>query len=129
MAATVGLTADQVYGMTVREVEVYIEGRREHDDWMLEVLAWLQANLINVHVPRGKARVKAEALLPRSAKRRRSDATDDMAMLDNGSDPRARLEAAKARARAKREREEAEHFANSPEGRRMVALLGEPEEP
>lgn len=114
--------------MTVREVEVYIEGQRDRDDWLLEVLAWVQANLINVHVPRGKARVKPDSLLPRSARRRKGgadEAPETLAALDAGGDPKARLAAMKERARARQDREDAERFAASTEGRRMMQLLGE----
>jgi hypothetical protein len=131
VAASVGLTPDQVYGMTFREIELYAQGQRDRDDWLLEVLAWVQANLINIHIPRGKPRVRPDTLLPRSTRRRRAD-TDDTAIErveeGTGSDPKARMEALKRRVRARVEREDQERFWSGAEGRRMLSLLGEPEE-
>lgn len=111
--------------MTFRETELFIEGRRERDDWALEVLAWVQANLINVHVGKGR-RVRPDQLLPRSTKRRKQ--ADAELEIDAGDDPKDRVEASKRRARERAEREDAERFQASPEGRRMVALLDDAEE-
>lgn len=109
-----GLHPDEVYGMTLREFEVYSEGYAARWDRVVEVLAWMQANLINVHVPKGKPRVTVDALLPRGARSRRGGATV--------ADAPASIDEAKARARlAIAEKEEAE-FATSERGKRMTKV-------
>lgn len=124
--------------MTYREIELFIEGQDEARTWFLESLAWMQANLINVHVPRGKPRVRADQLLP---KRRKKKANDDeatrtelaeklapLSAATTSEGPRARLEAVKARARATQEAREWNEFRNSAEGKRIAALLDDDSE-
>lgn len=111
---------------------------------MLDAAAWMQANLINVHVPKGKPRMTVEKLRPkknRSGARDRDeaaaiDAVDDSDLPDLAGgrdstpvDPkeqaRQALRRAAARREAKEHAEEAERFWEGPEGRRMKELWGE----
>lgn len=57
--------------MTPRELELYLEGREEHWARIRELLAWVQANLMNAHG--GKRKVKPEKLLPKEDQKRRRD--------------------------------------------------------
>jgi hypothetical protein len=98
----------------------------------------MQANLINIHIPRGKPRLTVDKILPRGKRRRDRKAVEDdsEAILEVqqalGGDPKeialARMRAQQTKIREKREREEAESFWNSPEGARVLEYLREPEE-
>lgn len=106
-----GLRPDEVYEMTMREFEVYSEGYAIRWDRALEVLAWVQANLINVHIPKGKPRITVDGLLPRGARSRRGSQT--------AVDAPATMDEAKERARkALAEKEQAE-FESSERGKKM----------
>lgn len=120
--------------MTYRELELFIEGQEENRKFIRSTLAWVQANLMNIHVPRGKPRIKPEQLLPRSDKKQK-DMSDEAviaqlqaetAILGGANlDPRAKMEQAKQRNLAKREKEEWEAFINSKDGMRYLELREE----
>jgi hypothetical protein len=123
-AATVGLTPQEFYAMTFREFELYAEGHSETWARIWETLAWVQANLINVHVGKGKG-VKPQQLLPKGLRRKDvPDAAEDVAPISVAD--------AKARVRAAMRRKADEEWLTSPEGqaytKRMDALHGTPEE-
>lgn len=104
-AAATGLTPLDVYAMTSRELEIWFEGWSERRRQEMELLAWVQANLINIHIPKGKAGVKMHQLLPKWAKRlakgEASDEVDDVP--GEGGDPVAAMAKAKDRVRQKRD--------------------------
>jgi len=50
--------------MTFREIELWIEGQQEHREWTMDILAWVQVNLVNVHVAK-KDRISIDTLRPR----------------------------------------------------------------
>jgi hypothetical protein len=98
----------------------------------------MQANLINIHVPKGKPKVTVEKLRPKGSRRRGrdrdvQDAVDDSelsaVMTEAPADPKEAARAAMQRARDRREgrehAEESTRFWDGPEGRRMKELLGE----
>ena len=124
--------------MTYRELELYIEGQEEARGWIRELMAWVQANLMNIHIPRGKPKVKPAQLLPRRDRRRRAPETDEDAVREieaalgpleaTQGDPQARMTAAKVRAREKQDRSEWRAFRESSEGRRLAELIGDDEE-
>lgn len=137
-----GLTPDQFYEMTFREFELYLEGYQDRVDQVLEILSWVQANLINIHIPRGKPRVTPEKIKPRSIARRQrereqsagrevEEETIDTSQLDSAlnkaTDPKERARLARQRAKQKREMAEqmkdADSFWNSSEGKRAKAIL------
>ena len=70
LAATYGLTPDQFYRMTLREVELWIQGREDMWSRIMEVLAWMQTNLINIHIAKGR-RVTMDDVLPRGVRKKR----------------------------------------------------------
>jgi len=63
VCASEGLRPWEVYAMTPREVEVFLQGREEHWARIRALMAWMQANLMNAHG--GKRKVKPEGLLPK----------------------------------------------------------------
>lgn len=62
--------------MTFREVELVLEGQALWWERLEFLLAWMQANLINIHIPKGKSRLTVEKLLPRRRKRTPSSEDD-----------------------------------------------------
>lgn len=120
--------------MTLREVEVWLEGYRARQDSSVELLAWVQANLINVHIPKGKPRVTPKKLLPKGHGKRKMGADDELSqdeldeiMLATAASPRERMAATKAKLRAKQELAEIDAFWSSPEGRRIREMMREEE--
>jgi hypothetical protein len=120
--------------MTYRELELFIEGQEENRKFIRSTLAWVQANLMNIHVPRGKPRIKPEQLLPRSDKNKKSASDEQIArqlemetaIIGGASkDPRARMEQAKLRAKAKQEKEDWENFISTERGKRYLTILEE----
>jgi len=152
VAASVGLRPGEFYDLTWREFELYCEGYQEQIDRQIDLLAWTQANLINVHIPKGKSRVKAEQLRP---KRKRPQDGDDSpeggldmdevrsfnegvnAKADksgrdqDGTKPadspkeqaRAAVEDAKARARARQDDQDSSEFWSTQQGRDLQAFI------
>lgn len=82
--------------MTFREFELYLQGHEEWWERVMELLAWTQANLINIQISRGK-KLTVDDLLPRRVKQKRRQDPDAVVPVDNS------FEALKAA------REEAEH--------------------
>lgn len=119
--------------MTSREFELWLEGYRDRLDRWVELLAWTQANLMNIHIPRGKPRMTVEKLLPKGKKKRgRKDVDEDalfavqQALADDPAEvARERMRAKQNRLRSKQEEDEARQFWNSPEGRRIGDYLRE----
>lgn len=120
--------------MTYRELELFIEGQEENRKFIRSTLAWVQANLMNIHVPRGKPRIKPQQLLPKSDKKQKN-VSDEIAIAQFQAEtailrganlnPKDRMEQAKQRALAKREKEEWEAFINSKDGMRYLELREE----
>lgn len=126
--------------MTMREVEIWLEGYRARQDSSVELLAWVQANLINVHIPKGKPRVTPKKLLPKGHGRRKTGADEiDDEELERIQDAvpiaggktrdgvKARMEAKRAKLRAKQELAEMDAFWSSAEGRRIREMMREEE--
>lgn len=134
-AAAYGLKPWEVYDMTYRELELYMEGQEDYRFWVREILAWTQANLMNIHIPRGKPRVKLQDLLPR----RRRKAEEDVKKIDEqieqeiapllgaGASMKEKMRQAVQRTRARQQAKEAAEFWSSSEGARIKLLLGEEE--
>jgi hypothetical protein len=74
IAASTDLRPDQFWEMTERELELWMEGQTLKWERIEDVLSWLQANLINIHIPRGKPKLTVEKIRP---KRQRPAATVD----------------------------------------------------
>ena len=68
LAASTGLKPWEFMRMTPREFELWCEGRQIDFERDLEKSAWEQANLINVHIPRGKPRLRKEKIFKPSRK-------------------------------------------------------------
>lgn len=124
--------------MTYREVELFIEGQDEARQWQLEALAWMSANLMNIHIPRGKPKVRADQLLPKRRSKSKAgdvedrEAADRMevalgALSETPIDARGRVEAAKVRARQKREAEEWAEFNRTSGGKRIAEIFADEE--
>lgn len=134
-AAAYGLKPWEVYDMTYRELELYMEGQEDYRFWVRELFAWTQANLMNIHIPRGKPRVKIQDLLPKRKKRVEEDVNKlsdqfeaEMApLLGAGASRKERMQQAARRAREKQEAKESAEFWSSNEGSRIRQLLGEEE--
>lgn len=116
--------------MTLREIEVWIEGRSADRHWQLRALAWTQANIINAQIPRGKPRLSVEKLLPKkpSAQESVPEPLPDLDAFDESITPEERARRARERVRAKRAAEASREFWTSAEGRRILMLLGEQDE-
>ena len=112
---------------------MWLEGYRERMDHELELLAWMQANLINIHIPRGKPRMTVDKLLPKGRKRRaRKDLDEDNLYAVTqalSSDPVADAQkniARKQQRIVERKLEEEESaFWKSAEGKRLANMLSE----
>lgn len=134
-AAAYGLKPHEVYDMTYRELELYMEGQEDYRFWVREILAWTQANLMNIHIPRGKPRVKIQDLLPRRKKRHEEDIQkieeqlelEMQPIMGVGTSTKDRMKQVAQRARIKKEAKEAAEFWSSNEGARIKMLLGEEE--
>jgi hypothetical protein len=99
--------------MTLREFELYVEGYSDNWDRIRELMAWVQTNLINIHVPRGKRKVRTSDLLPKTnrKKKRNDKSADDI--------PASNLEEAKERARRRIQEEESKAFYSTESGRML----------
>lgn len=133
MAATAGLTPSQFYELTPREFELYLQGYGDRIDMAMDALAWVCANLMNVHIAKGK-RIKASDLRPKKpdASQEAVDDREIEAALSRDvipDDPkeaaRQALRRAAAAQRAREEAAESRVFWDSSEGRRIKGLLGE----
>lgn len=100
--------------MTLREVELWMQGREDLWTRVMEVLAWMQVNLINIHVAKG-TRLTIEDVLPRGARKRKQE--KDAPAFD---DPKAM----KAWMRQVNEDREDKIFWGSPEGAQLRDRLG-----
>ena len=131
--------------MTPREFELYAEGRGVEREWILDLFAWVQVNLINVHVPRGKPRVTINKIRPKTKKKKSEKEIEEEFQANRqalkeklgkvGTKPKAAsaedtvdMWTAQARIKAKRREEEAlkedeEAFWNSPEGQELSQLV------
>lgn len=129
VAAFSGLKPAEYFDLSDREFEVWLEGRADFMDRVMEIGAWMQANLMNVHIPRGKPRATVDKLLPRSVKQRRNAGNEekDLAALAETliEDPKERRLAREARLREEAAQEEARRFRDTPEGRRIRQLVEE----
>lgn len=128
-AFALGLSPDQVFSMTFRELELCAEGFALRRRWDHETLAWVQANLINIHVPRGKARVRAEDLAPRRAEEiddgSVEGSVEEMTRAVDGRviSPKERHERNVRRIVERRDREDRDAFWGSLEGKRAEDVL------
>lgn len=123
--------------MTEREFQLWVEGQHKRDDWILDVLAWMQVNLINIHVPRGKGRVTKQRIRPTKPSREGIFAWAKRVLSGLGIGEREPLpplppvkpgdkEAARKALRERRkhmvareEREAEREFWSTPEGRKL----------
>lgn len=60
-AAALGITPGDFWDLTPLELRLYSDGVAQRQDREMQILAWMQANLINVHIAKGK-RVSASDL-------------------------------------------------------------------
>jgi hypothetical protein len=107
-----GLLPEHVWSMTLREFELYAEGYAIRWDAFLEALAWVQANLLNAQIPKGKAKLTVEKLLPRGVRTRRKQ----------DSAPATTIGEAKAKARAAQERRDNSEFDATETGQRIERI-------
>lgn len=89
----------------------------------MQMLAWLQVNLINIQLPRGKPRLTMDKILPKRARKKveQSDEAVEEAveMLTAKKSDLQRMRA--RRAAARRQAEEDARFWRSPEGTKLAA--------
>lgn len=112
MAARAGLTPAQSQSMTFRDVEIVLKAQEDNWARIMELMAWMCANLMNVHIGKGR-KVKVKDLLPKwHPSRKQQTQTVDLA------DP-----AAKDQMRLHNERILSERWWKSPEGRRLGAAI------
>lgn len=131
IAAVTGLTPDQFYSMTFREFECWLEGYERRQEGVMDIAAWVQANLINIHVPRGKQKVKPEDLKKKKPRKMRvgapaekSDAEIEVALeIEQAETPKERTKLIARRIRAREEHQEALRYFASPDGRRLMETL------
>lgn len=98
VAASMGLKPAEFRAMTYREFELYAEGHGEFWDRVMQLCAWMQANLMNVHLSKG-SKVTPEKLLPRRSRARASDAGASFGGLPVGpADMKDAMRAARDRA-------------------------------
>jgi len=62
MAASVGITPAQFWRLTPRELSVYVQGVGDRHEREMGMLAWLQANIMNMWVEKGKPKIRPESL-------------------------------------------------------------------
>lgn len=92
-------------------------------------MAWMQVNLINIHIPKGKTKLTLDKIRPKHARRRKVDAKTteeleaEVEWLEADEGKRRRLAAQRSRARA--QAEETRAYLASPEGRKLLASLRE----
>ena len=99
----------------------------------MELLAWTQANLMNIHIPKGKPRMTVDKLLPRGKRKRDRKEIDEEALLDvqqalsdNPAEAaKNRLEAKMHKIRTSQMEEEDAAFWSSVEGRKLREMLEE----
>lgn len=127
-----GLTATHVADLSDREIELFILGQEDAKQWNVMMLAWVQSNLINVQLPRGKgvtAMEIARTVLPadRMPAAAQGD-PEDLVVENEKADPFERVRALKDRVRRKEAARERKAFWTSPDGRKLARLLGEQED-
>lgn len=126
LAAASGLKPAEFYDLSEREFEIWLEGRAELQDKVMQICAWVQTNLLNIQIPKGKPRITVDKLLPRRARKPVQSAEElDLAveLLTASSGQAQRLRAKQAR--RKEEAAEARRFWASPEGRKMARRMRE----
>ena len=123
----------------MREFELYCQGYDDQIKRASQLLAWTQANLINIHVPKGKSKVKPEQLLPKP-KRTDEDGEseideDEVKAFEDAvskrdsdiTDPKERAKAAvadaKARARAAQDQSDSDTYWRTKAGRDLSDWL------
>ena len=111
-----------------------LDGRRES----MRMLAWVQCNLINAQIPKGKRKLNVDQIMP-SKRRRDPDeyveptdapdaapaAEDEAPPLLPGTSAVEHVRALGARVRAKQEAQERRIFWSGPEGRKLRSILDE----
>lgn len=109
--------------MSQRELDCYAEGRQDLMDQCLEVLSWMTANLINVHVTRS-GRVQPATLVPDAVKERARERAEFYAVEQQRvrSGRPATAEEARARVRDFQDEREDADFWRSEQGQRITAL-------
>lgn len=131
-AASIGLRPHEVADMTWRELECFTDGYADLWHRFREALAWAQTNLINVHIPRSKPRVRIEQLLPKRKRPVRSEDEDvqpDVVPVDDGVvlSPVDALAAEKKRRQLAASAKEDASFWSSAEGKELSARLEDQE--
>lgn len=115
--------------MTERELELWFEGQADFWDRVVDLMAWAQANLINIHVPRGKGKMSIEKLRPKRATKPRQKTEEERqeemeiaaeVLIDNPRDLRSARE---RRRLAAQERADAVRYWQSDEGRRLSETI------
>lgn len=120
VAARYGLKPADVYGMTWREVEIWIDGAIDRECDMMEMVAGLVvAPLLQPH---SKTPVRAARLLPRSVTKRQRPGRPQAPTMEAGADLR---EMARAQQRQRAEQRAAAWW-EGPEGRALRDILKEP---
>jgi hypothetical protein len=129
-AASTDLRPDELWSMTEREIELWFEGQSEKWERTQDILAWVQANLINVHVPRGKPKLTVEKVRGKRSTHVVDTRTDDEIkdQIDEMAesymrDPEARERARDRRLARRAQREEEARFWQTPEGDRLAEQL------
>lgn len=118
VGASVGLRPWEVYAMTPRELEVFIQGHEETWGRIRELAAWVQSNLMNAHG--GKKKVKPDQLLPAADVKKRKQAQS------KNQEPKTLMgmntkDVAAMFSERRLQRDEAAYWA-SPAGKRIKAL-------
>lgn len=122
VAAAAGLRPWEVYAMTQRELEVFLQGQEEFWARVRETLAWVTANLMNVQRSKKTPAIKPEKLLPKADLKRREKtrgAAKEAPVNLLGMDPK---QAAAVFTQRRLERAE-EAWRASPEGQRLEAFM------
>lgn len=136
LAAATGLKPAEYFDLTEREFEVWLEGCAEAQDKDMQKWAWVQANLINVQIPRGKPRLTVDKLLPKRA--RKTAAGESTEQVEATVEllyakPSERRKMRAAAMKAKQDAEDARRYWASAEGvrlrRSMRSLVDDEESP
>lgn len=97
----------------------------------MRLLAWVQVNLINAQIPRGKPKLTVEKLMPRkrdddadeARAERAQDDDEQVPHVSPGLSPQEQVRALNARMRRIHARKDARDFWSGPEGRKMLSVL------
>jgi hypothetical protein len=118
VGASAGLRPWEVYRMTQRELQTFLEGKSEEWDRVWELMAWVCANLINVHRGKKSAPIQPAKLLPKRIKNKQKNVEEEGPRSFLGMEPQEVARLFRERRLAREEKK----WLNSPDAKRLHEL-------